>query len=586
MVKSKFQFSIFNFLKKSLLVGANSFLFKLFVLCTLYFVLCTKILLSQKKYTITFVENTNTPTFNQKKYNSLRFDSLNVYSELNKLAGIERNKGYVAANFDSILFDSSQVFAYFNRGKQFFIRKIDFTAEDEFILKQLSIKSLNNTVFTEKKIENLQNQILSYFENIGYPFVYTEINKLTFLNDSIDISLKINKSDYIVFDSVLVQSESKISSKFLRKYIGIKENKPYSEKAFRDIDNKINELDFISLQRLPEIEFTKGKADVYLYLKKKESNKISGIIGILPPAKETDKIIITGDLNLYLQNMFAHGEFLSLQWQKYDALSQKLKTQFDFPFIFNQALGLNTSFNLQKQDTTYLNVRLKSGIQYYYKNTNYLKVFYENTSSVLLQKQNEQERNLSEYQFKGFGVGIYHSKLDYKQNPRKGLHFSADFSSGKKHLSSDSSSVQYHFESDFSLFLPVFKHFTFRFQNLLGWIENEQIFQNELFRLGGLMSLKGFDDESIFSSAYSVFNAELRFLFEENSNFYVFYNQAYYEQKLSLKTISDTPSGFGAGLNFQTKAGVFSLVYALGKQINSPLNIKNAKVHFGYISRF
>ena len=40
------------------------------------------------------------------------------------------------------------------------------------------------------------------------------------------------------------------------------------------------------------------------------------------------------------------------------------------------------------------------------------------------------------------------------------------------------------------------------------------------------------------------------------------------------------------GFDFETKAGIFSLSYALGKQFDNPFEINTAKIHFGYISRF
>jgi hypothetical protein len=49
---------------------------------------------------------------------------------------------------------------------------------------------------------------------------------------------------------------------------------------------------------------------------------------------------------------------------------------------------------------------------------------------------------------------------------------------------------------------------------------------------------------------------------------------------------ADYPLGFGAGINMQTRAGIFSLNYALGKQFDNPINVGNAKIHIGYINRF
>jgi hemolysin activation/secretion protein len=111
-------------------------------------------------------------------------------------------------------------------------------------------------------------------------------------------------------------------------------------------------------------------------------------------------------------------------------------------------------------------------------------------------------------------------------------------------------------------------------------------FENELYRFGGAKTLRGFDESIFFASIYSIQNIEIKYLFEKNSAFYVFWNGAYYYQDITQNITEDFPWGFGIGLDFDTKAGIFSLSYALGKQFDNPFEIQSAKIHFGYISRF
>ena len=46
------------------------------------------------------------------------------------------------------------------------------------------------------------------------------------------------------------------------------------------------------------------------------------------------------------------------------------------------------------------------------------------------------------------------------------------------------------------------------------------------------------------------------------------------------------PLGFGGGISFTTKAGIFNMVYALGKESKSQVNFNNSVVNFGLTSRF
>lgn len=119
-----------------------------------------------------------------------------------------------------------------------------------------------------------------------------------------------------------------------------------------------------------------------------------------------------------------------------------------------------------------------------------------------------------------------------------------------------------------------------------GIVYNDRLFTNELFRIGGLKSLRGFDEESIYASTFSIGKIEYRFLLEQNSFLFAFINGAYYENKSRNFNLKDTPFGFGAGMNFETRIGIMSISYALGKQFSNPVYFRNAKVHFGIVNYF
>ena len=147
-------------------------------------------------------------------------------------------------------------------------------------------------------------------------------------------------------------------------------------------------------------------------------------------------------------------------------------------------------------------------------------------------------------------------------------------------------STLYRLQLNADFFIPVFRKSTLLLANKSGFLENKNLFENELYRIGGLKTLRGFDEESIAASVYAIFSLEFRYLFDLNSYLHFFVDGAYYEQPTSLAYISDWPYGFGAGVNFETRAGIFSLTYALGQREGQPLQFKSAKIHFGLTAIF
>jgi hypothetical protein len=72
---------------------------------------------------------------------------------------------------------------------------------------------------------------------------------------------------------------------------------------------------------------------------------------------------------------------------------------------------------------------------------------------------------------------------------------------------------------------------------------------------------------------------------DKNSAVFVFYDQAFYEDRSNLY-VKDMPFGTGVGFSIGSKIGIFSISYAIGKQFNNPIDLKQGKVHFGYIAYF
>jgi len=107
-----------------------------------------------------------------------------------------------------------------------------------------------------------------------------------------------------------------------------------------------------------------------------------------------------------------------------------------------------------------------------------------------------------------------------------------------------------------------------------------------LFRIGGLKTLRGFDEESIYASTYVIPTLEYRFLFEKNSNLFVFGEGAWYENNNVAEYTQDTPISVGAGINFETKAGIFTLSYAIGKQYGNGFDLRIGKIHAGLTALF
>jgi len=135
--------------------------------------------------------------------------------------------------------------------------------------------------------------------------------------------------------------------------------------------------------------------------------------------------------------------------------------------------------------------------------------------------------------------------------------------------------------------VPLHKRWVWVVGSRGGWKGGTQQLSNDLFKIGGTQSLQGFDEMSLRASSYLIGYTEIRFRFARLSYLNLFVNGAWYERVVAQAPyFKDYPWGFGLGANFDTKAGLFYISYALGQQQNSPISFKTGKIHFGLAVHF
>lgn len=537
------------------------------------------------------------PQFELNNYKQVEKTIKEIQLSLNAL-------GYLAANCDSISKDSLQPIAYFYLGNIFQWGNLSKGNTNPYLLGELGFKEkyFEGKNIDPIKISDLLQKIITHYENNGYPFAVSYLDSIEIKDDVFNAKIKTELNDRVLVDTIKILGSAQISVNYLENYLGIKKGDLYNEQTVRQIKRRISELPFLTELAPYEVIFTKEKASLNLYIDKKKASIFDGVLGFLPNDLIPGRILITGDIKLKLLNSFGKGELIDANFKKLQNQTQDLKLNFVYPYIFRTKLGIDARIDLYRKDTSYVNVNRNLGVQYLLSGGNYFKAFIKNkTSNLISTKAFENSVSLPDFadtQTNLYGIGLKFERLDYRFNPRKGYYFEAEFAVGTRKIRQNANlnplayeglklnSNEYNLDALIEFYIPISKRGTFKISDRTAYIYNEKLFENELYRFGGFQNLRGFDEQSIFASFYNILNVEARYLLEKNSYAYLFWNGAYYEKKLNNSFVADSPYGFGAGLSFETKAGIFSLSYALGKQFNNPIQLRSGKVHFGIISFF
>lgn len=516
-----------------------------------------------------------------------------------------RRKGYLAASVDSISYTkpSESITWYVFLGPKYNWASLTMSPQTKRIAKSANVteKMFSNKNIDVKTLGSAMNRIARWCGNNGYPFVRVKLDSITEENDGMRAVLRIDKGALYRIDSIIVKSEGKINERLVNSLIGIREGDRYNEGRIINIDLALKGSGFMRQIKPAEINFDSTQAHLYLYIKSTKASYANGVIGILPDPSN-QKMTVTGDLRLNLKNAIGRGEVIDVNWRRLQTQTQDFQATFQYPYILNTAFTPDLKLKIYKRDTTFLEVDGRFGFRYMLGRGNSIKAAWRNQQyTVLDQKRFEgtsvrPSLNDTRTAFYTFGAEII--TLDDRLMPRKGLYIDADLSVGTRKIIPNPlvnenlydglvlRSAQWLGLGVMQYYLPIGRRLTLLSMAQGGIRIAPNIFQNELFRIGGLRILRGFDEESILASSFGVFTAEFRFFLDNTSFLFAFLDQAWYEQKTADTYRRDLPSGAGAGIAFQTAVGMFTINTALGRQNGSPVDLRSAKVHFGYINAF
>jgi outer membrane protein assembly factor BamA len=500
--------------------------------------------------------------------------------------------GYLMAKGDTSVTDSS-VLLLVCRNEKFLLRNLFFyhsgLPSKQFVKasNSLGISSLNRTF----------SNALQDYENDGYPFASIELDSLRLVPSKrkketwANAYATIYQGPLVQNDSLYIRSSMALPFHYLSNYIDFKNGQLYNEQRIIQTEKRLREIPFLQVKRPPEVRFSDGKADLFLFVERKKASYFNGVAG-LRPDERTGKTNITGDAEVRLMNALNRGEEFGFVWRKLQPLTQDLSLRAMVPYLFNSPLAIDGKLQIYKRDTSFTSVKLVAGAGVILPRNQRIRVFIE---------RNRTDRLTSFYtagaltnaQHTLYGLSAQIESLDYRWNPRKGYVLQAEGATGFRitgdALSETNSTIRRpitRIESQVELYLPLFKRQTLLASMKGGGMRSDSLYENEVFRIGGLRTIRGINEESIFASAWGVATLEYRWLLEENSAVFVFIDQAWYEYKSRNDYSRDTPLNVGAGFNFETKAGIFTFNYALGKQFDNPVLVRNGKISFGFRSLF
>ena len=441
-----------------------------------------------------------------------------------------------------------------------------------------------------EKTEYFLIETLKKLEQNGFALAKLKLVNIHKKNNSLYAELQFEPGQQRELNAIVVQFvESNKKTTFPAGHLK-QINRKYAKSTFnqnivRKINDDFGKFGFINQIKYPEILFTKDTTKVYVYLEKRKSNTFDGFIGFTN--NESEKLVFNGYLDLTLENALKAGEQFSLNW-KSDGNNQKtFKASIDLPYLFKSPVGLKAQIYIFKQDSTFQNTKTAIDLGYFVDYSTRIYLGYQSTESSDIQNTNNS--TISDYDNSYLTSNFEYSKFDYMNSlfPKK-VHLSLTVGTGKR----TASSLEKTASTNKQTFITISAMYNFylnkknciniNYQN--NFLKSDTYILNELYRFGGVKSIRGFVENSLQANFMTAIITEYRYIVNTDLYIHTILDYGYYKDNTTNYEASLL--GFGLGMGLRTKNGNLKLSFSNGSNDRQTIKFSNTIANLNYNIEF
>lgn len=429
-------------------------------------------------------------------------------------------------------------------------------------------------------VESFMQLQLKYLEQKGFSLANLKLENFRKEHAILKADLKMHKSEKRILNDIVVKGYPKFPESHKRNLMRLFANKTFNQVGLQKVYKELEEYRFVKQTQYPEILFTKDSTKIYVYMEKAKANRFDGFLGF--SNEEGGKVLFNGYLDILLHNILNAGEQLLIYWKNDGQEQTSFNIGFQVPYIFKSPLGLKAELNIFKKDSTFQNTNTSIDLGYFFNYNSRLYLGYQSAESSDIQNTNSSFISdytnsflTSKYEFTRF-------KSDDFLFPEKTV-INFTVGTGKRDSKTDSQSQYFgNLLVKQNLYLNKKNNIQLNSQNY--YLQSDTYIVNELYRFGGIKSVRGFNENSLQGNLLTSIMTEYRFVLSPGLYVHSIIDYAYYQDKTT--DLNDTLLGLGFGFGLLTKNGFFNLIYANGSAGDQAIQLSNSIVHISFKSNF
>lgn len=500
-------------------------------------------------------------------------DQVTIFSERLTKIGYLQNRAFSPEKTNDSTFT-----VLFSLGSK--INKVQISTARVSHLKEMGIVESDSIAIAFSEIEGFMNGIMQKLEMRGYSMSKIKLDNFWFDKNTLNADLVEQISIQRQLDDIVVMGYEKFPEGHKRQLKRMYKNRIFNQETLTELHQDIQKMAFVNQVKSPEILFTQDSTRVFVYLEKARANNFDGYVGFT--TDENDKVIFTGYLDLLLRNALNTGEQFKLYWKSDGNDQQTFDFSGELPYVFNSPVALRGNLNIFKQDSTFQTTTTNLDLGYYFKYNTRAYLGYNSRSSNDIQGINSS--NLNDIESKFFTTTFEYFELNREDFlfPEK-RNFILKGGIGNRESSFGDN-------RQFFAHLKGFTNFYMNEKNIIHlkidgyYLSSDSYVINELYRFGGINSIRGFNENSLQANFFSGLMLEYRYTLAPTMYVHSITDFGYFQDKAT--DINQNLLGLGFGFGLFTNNGLFNIVYANGSADGQEIKFSNSIIHLSFKASF
>ncbi len=426
--------------------------------------------------------------------------------------------------------------------------------------------------------EGYLKDISKKIERKGYSVSKIQLKNIITSHKTIKADLSIELDTKRTINEIVITGYDKFPVGFKRNLEKNLKNKTFNRESLEKINEYFKSINFVRQTKYPEILFNSDTTKVYAYLEKKKNNYFDGFLGFSNSEKN---LVLNGYLDLNLNNTLNTGDIFSIKWRSDGKEQKNFNLGIELPFVFKSPINLKLQLNIFKQDSTFQNSKTDIDLGYFINNKSKTYIGYQSTESSDIENINSPLLNDFKNHF--ITIGFTHTKStdDFLFPEKTNLNLKIGYG---ERASKTKTSSQFNGSLNFSYIFDLNKKNSLSISSHNYILLSEDYLINELFRFGGIKSIRGFRENSLQANQANLILSEYRYRFSPTFFIHTILDYGYFKDNTS--NTSNKPLGVGFGFGLLNKSSLFNFIYANGIDNKQVVKLSNSIIHISFKTFF